>query len=71
MPHSIPPSPLPPPARLAETQAEPPACEARLGEDGANLRAVHRAGETVGIELYDHLIVTRSGFTSLRERGAF
>jgi DNA repair protein RadC len=40
-------------------------------EDVAFTRAVHRAGETLGIELYDHLIVTRSGFTSLRERGAF
>jgi len=40
-------------------------------EDVAFTRAVHRAGETVGIELYDHLIVTRAGFTSLRERGAF
>jgi len=40
-------------------------------EDVAFTRAVHRAAETVGIELYDHLIVTRSGFTSLRERGAF
>jgi DNA repair protein RadC len=40
-------------------------------EDIAFTRAVHRAGETVGIELYDHLIVTRAGFTSLRERGAF
>jgi DNA repair protein RadC len=40
-------------------------------EDVAFTRAVHRAGETVGIELYDHLIVTKSGFTSLRERGAF
>ena len=40
-------------------------------EDVAFTRAVHRAGETVGIELYDHLIVTRKGFTSLRERGAF
>jgi DNA repair protein RadC len=40
-------------------------------EDVAFTRAVHRAGETLGIELYDHLIVTRTGFTSLRERGAF
>jgi DNA repair protein RadC len=40
-------------------------------EDVAFTRAVQRAGETVGIELYDHLIVTKSGFTSLRERGAF
>jgi DNA repair protein RadC len=40
-------------------------------EDVAFTRAVHRAGETVGIELYDHLIVAGGGFTSLRERGAF
>ena len=40
-------------------------------EDVAFTRAIHRAGETVGIELYDHLIVARGGFTSLRERGAF
>lgn len=40
-------------------------------EDIAFTRAIHRAGETVGIELYDHLIVARGGFTSLRERGAF
>jgi len=40
-------------------------------EDVAFTRAIHRAGETVGIELYDHLIIARSGFTSLRERGAF
>jgi DNA repair protein RadC len=40
-------------------------------EDVAFTRAVHRAAETIGIELYDHLIVAGSGFTSLRERGAF
>jgi len=40
-------------------------------EDIAFTRAIHRAGETIGIELYDHLIVARGGFTSLRERGAF
>ena len=39
-------------------------------EDVAFTRSVHRAAETVGIELY-HLIVARGGFTSLRERGAF
>ncbi len=39
-------------------------------EDIAFSRSVQRAGETVGIELYDHLIVTPAGFTSLRERGA-
>ena len=40
-------------------------------EDIAFSRAVHRAGETVGIELYDHLIVSTGGYVSLRERGAF
>jgi DNA repair protein RadC len=39
-------------------------------EDIAFSRSVQRAGEVVGIELYDHLIVTATGFTSLRERGA-
>jgi DNA repair protein RadC len=40
-------------------------------EDVAFTRGVHRAAETIGIEMYDHLIVAGSGFTSLRERGAF
>jgi DNA repair protein RadC len=40
-------------------------------EDVAFTRGVHRAGETIGIELYDHLIVAKGGFTSLRERGGF
>ena len=40
-------------------------------EDVAFTRAVQRAGELIGIELYDHLIVSATGFTSLRERGAF
>jgi DNA repair protein RadC len=31
--------------------------------------SVRRAGELMGIELYDHLIVGRDGYTSLRERG--
>jgi DNA repair protein RadC len=39
-------------------------------EDVAFSRSVQRAGEIVGIEMYDHLIVTATGFTSLRERGA-
>lgn len=39
-------------------------------EDVAFSRAVQRAGEIVGIELYDHLIITGRGFVSLRERGA-
>jgi DNA repair protein RadC len=32
-------------------------------------RAVRRAGELVGIELYDHLIVSPRGFVSLKEKG--
>lgn len=28
-----------------------------------------RAGEIIGVELYDHLIVTDNGYTSLKERG--
>lgn len=40
-------------------------------EDVAFTRAIHRAGETIGIELYDHIVVAKDGFTSLRERGAF
>jgi DNA repair protein RadC len=39
-------------------------------EDVAFSRSVQRAGEIVGIEMYDHLIVTATGYTSLRERGA-
>jgi DNA repair protein RadC len=39
-------------------------------EDIEFTRAIQRAGELIGIELFDHLIVTDSGFTSLRERGA-
>lgn len=40
-------------------------------EDVAFTRSLARAGELLGIELYDHLIITADGFTSLRERGAF
>ncbi len=38
-------------------------------EDLEFTRAMKQAGEIVGIELYDHLVVTDEGFTSLRERG--
>jgi DNA repair protein RadC len=38
-------------------------------EDVQFTRAIKSAGETLGIELYDHLVVTGAGFTSLRERG--
>ncbi len=32
-------------------------------------RAMMRAGDLLGINLYDHLIVSRRGYVSLRERG--
>jgi DNA repair protein RadC len=38
-------------------------------EDLQFTRAVSSAGELMGIELYDHLIVAGDGYTSLRERG--
>jgi DNA repair protein RadC len=47
----------------------PSGCLEPSAEDIEFTGAVRRAGELLGIELYDHLIVTRDGFTSLRERG--
>jgi DNA repair protein RadC len=38
-------------------------------EDLEFTAAVKRAGELMGIELYDHLVVAEGGFTSMRERG--
>lgn len=38
-------------------------------EDLEFTRAMQQACELVGIDLYDHLVVTDEGFTSLRERG--
>ena len=38
-------------------------------EDIEFTRAVSRAGEVLGVELYDHVIVTHMGYTSFRERG--
>ena len=38
-------------------------------EDIEFTRAIQRACELIGVELYDHLIVTDDGFTSFRERG--
>ena len=38
-------------------------------EDVEFTRAMQQACELVGIDLYDHLVVTDDGFTSLRERG--
>jgi DNA repair protein RadC len=40
-------------------------------EDITFTQSVKRASDLLGIELYDHVIVTRTGYTSLQERGAF
>jgi DNA repair protein RadC len=47
----------------------PSGCLDPSPEDVEFTRSIRRAGELLGIELYDHLIVTRGGYTSLRERG--
>jgi DNA repair protein RadC len=47
----------------------PSGCLDPSAEDVEFTRAVRRAGELMGIELYDHLVVARGGFVSLRERG--
>lgn len=47
----------------------PSGCMEPSAEDIEFTRSVRQAGELMGIELYDHLIVTSSGYTSLRERG--
>jgi len=46
----------------------PSGCLEPSREDIEFTRSVKRAGELMGIELYDHLIVARAGYTSLRER---
>lgn len=38
-------------------------------EDVEFTSTIRRAGELLGIELYDHLILTGDGYTSLREKG--
>lgn len=47
----------------------PSGCLDPSSEDVEFTAAVKRAGELMGIELYDHLIVTDRGYTSFRERG--
>ncbi len=47
----------------------PSGCLEPSREDLEFTNAVKRAGELLGIELYDHLIIAATGFTSLRERG--
>jgi len=47
----------------------PSGCLDPSPEDVEFTRSIRRAGELMGIELYDHLIVACGGYTSLRERG--
>jgi DNA repair protein RadC len=47
----------------------PSGCLEPSAEDVEFTRSIRRAGELMGIELYDHLIIARGGYTSLRERG--
>ncbi len=47
----------------------PSGCLDPSTEDIEFTRAVQRASELMGIELYDHLIVSPAGYTSMRERG--
>ena len=47
----------------------PSGCLEPSPEDLEFTQSVQRAGALMGIELYDHLIVGRDGYTSLRERG--
>ena len=51
------------------THNHPSGCADASPEDIEFTRTVQRAGELMGIELFDHLIITDTGFTSLRERG--
>ena len=51
------------------THNHPSGCLDASPEDLEFTRAVQKAAELIGIELYDHVIITDQGFTSLRERG--
>jgi DNA repair protein RadC len=47
----------------------PSGCLDPSPEDVEFTHAIKRAGELMGIEMYDHVIVARRGYTSMRERG--
>ena len=51
------------------THNHPSGCLDASSEDIEFTETVRRAGDLLGLELYDHLIITDDGFTSLRERG--
>jgi DNA repair protein RadC len=48
----------------------PSGCAEPSPEDAEFTRQVRKAGELMGIELYDHLVVAGDHYVSLRERGA-
>lgn len=47
----------------------PSGCADPSPQDVEFTRSIRQAAELIGFELYDHLIVTRGGYTSFRERG--
>lgn len=47
----------------------PSGCLDPSAEDIEFTAAIRRAAELMGIELYDHLIISRHGYCSMRERG--
>jgi DNA repair protein RadC len=47
----------------------PSGCHEASDEDIAFTREIARACELLGLELYDHLIVSDSDYSFLRERG--
>ncbi|HXV75485.1 MAG TPA: DNA repair protein RadC [Candidatus Polarisedimenticolaceae bacterium] len=47
----------------------PSGCLDPSAQDVEFTRSIRQAAELMGFELYDHLVVTRSGYTSFRERG--
>ena len=51
------------------THNHPSNCLEPSPEDLEFTRSIQRAGELIGIELYDHVVISDEGFSSLRERG--
>ncbi len=56
-------------SRFVLTHNHPSGCLECSPEDLEFTRSVQGAAELMGIELYDHLVLSDDGFTSLRERG--
>ena len=51
------------------THNHPSGCLEASPEDIEFTRSIQRAAELLGFELFDHIIVTDAGFSSLREKG--